>query len=85
VHFFIISPLSFRAENNPDQRPSIFKNHGKSSRMSLPTRSLYHKNFPPLSGNKPFRTTPSKIDNKNKKTLEMLVLWRKTSVEGLPT
>jgi hypothetical protein len=44
-------------------KSSIFKNHGKSSRMSLPNRSVYQQNFPSQSGNKPFRAVPSKTCN----------------------
>jgi hypothetical protein len=40
-----------------------FKNHGKTSRMSLPTISVYQQKFPSQSGNKPFRVVPSKTDN----------------------
>jgi hypothetical protein len=51
-------------------KSSIFKNHGKSSRMSLPTRSVYQQNFPSQSGNKPFRSFPSKIDNTKREPLK---------------
>jgi hypothetical protein len=39
-------------------KSSIFKNYGKGSMMSLPTRSVYQKNFLSQSGNKPFKTVP---------------------------
>jgi hypothetical protein len=32
-------------------KSSGFKNYGKGSRMSLPTRSVHQKNFPSQSGN----------------------------------
>jgi hypothetical protein len=35
-------------------KPSRFKNHGKGSKMSLPTKNVYKQNFPSQSGNKPF-------------------------------
>jgi hypothetical protein len=35
-------------------KSSRFKNHGKRSNMILPTKSVYHQNFPSRSGNKPF-------------------------------
>jgi len=45
---------------------SIFKNYEKDSRRRLPTRSLYQKKFPSQSGNKPFKTVPTMIDNLKK-------------------
>jgi hypothetical protein len=51
-------------------KSSIFKNYGKGFRMSLPTRSVYQKNFPSQSGNKPFKTTPGKTDNLKKEPLK---------------
>jgi hypothetical protein len=44
-------------------KPSRFKNHGKGSKMSLPTKSVYQKNFPSQSGNKPFGVASGKDDN----------------------
>jgi hypothetical protein len=49
---------------------SIFKNYEKDSRRRLPTRSLYQKNFPSQSGNKPFKTVPTKTDNLKKEPLK---------------
>jgi hypothetical protein len=51
-------------------KSSRFKNFGKGSRMSLPTRSVYHQNFPSQSGNKPFGGTPGKTDNPKKEPLK---------------
>jgi hypothetical protein len=51
-------------------KSSIFKNPGKSSRMSLLARSVYQQNFPSQSGNKPFRATPSKTDNTERENLK---------------
>jgi hypothetical protein len=48
----------------------IFNNYSKDSRISLPTRSVYHQNFPSQSGNKPFGATPGKTDNPNKEPLK---------------
>jgi len=47
-----------------------FKNQGKSSRMSLPTKSVYQQNFPSHSRNKPFIVVPSETDNTKTKTLK---------------
>jgi hypothetical protein len=44
-------------------KPSRFKSYGKGSKMSLPTESVYHKNFPSQSGNKPFGVASGKTDN----------------------
>jgi hypothetical protein len=44
-------------------KSSRFKNHGKIYKMSLPTKSVYHNNFPSQSGNKPFGASPGKIDS----------------------
>jgi hypothetical protein len=49
---------------------SRFKNYGKSSGMSLPTRSVYQQNFPSQSGNKPFGAVPGSIDNPKKEPLK---------------
>jgi hypothetical protein len=49
---------------------STFKNHEKSSRMSLPTRSVYQKQFPPQNGNKPIGSAPNKIDNTKREPLK---------------
>jgi hypothetical protein len=38
--------------------------------MILPAKSVYHQNFPSQSGNKPFKETPSKIDNMKRETLK---------------
>jgi hypothetical protein len=51
-------------------KSSRFKNHGKISRMSLPTRSVYQQKFPPQSGNKPFGAAPSKTDNTKREPLK---------------
>jgi hypothetical protein len=51
-------------------KSSRFKIPGKSSRMGLPTISVYQQNFPSRSVNKPFRATPSKIDNTKRETLK---------------
>jgi hypothetical protein len=53
-------------------KPSRFKNLGESSRMSLPSRSVYQQNFPSQSGNKPFRETPSKTNNAKREPLKCL-------------
>jgi hypothetical protein len=47
-----------------------FKNYKKDSRMSFPTRSVHQQNFPSQSGNKPFGSTPGKIDNPKKEPLK---------------
>jgi hypothetical protein len=39
-------------------KPSRFKNHGKGSNMSLPTKSVYQQIFPSQSGNKPLGPAP---------------------------
>jgi hypothetical protein len=57
-------------DSRKEFKPSRFKNNGKSSRMSLPTRSVYQQNFPPQSGNKPFRAVPSKTDNTKREPLK---------------
>jgi hypothetical protein len=49
---------------------SRFKNYGKYYRGILPARSVYQKNFPSQSGNKPFQTVPTKTDNLNKEPLK---------------
>jgi hypothetical protein len=51
-------------------KPSSFQNHGKSSKMSLPTKSVYPHNFPYQSGNKPFRTAPGKTNNTKREPLK---------------
>jgi hypothetical protein len=51
-------------------KSSRFKNYGKYSRGSLPARSVYQKNFPSQSGNKPFKTVPTKTDNLKKEPLK---------------
>jgi hypothetical protein len=51
-------------------KSSIFKNHGKISRMILPNRSFYQQNFPSQSGNKPLGAVPSKIDNTKREPLK---------------
>jgi hypothetical protein len=51
-------------------KPSKFKNPSKSSRMSLPSRSVYQQNFPSQSGDKAFRETPNKIDNTKREPLK---------------
>jgi hypothetical protein len=51
-------------------KSSRFKNYGKDSRMSLPTRSVYQQNFPSQSGNKPFGATSGKTDNPKRKPLK---------------
>jgi hypothetical protein len=48
----------------------ILKNYGKGYRMSLPTISLYQKNFPSQNGNKPFGATPGKTYNPKKEPLK---------------
>jgi hypothetical protein len=47
-----------------------FKNYKKDSRMSFPTRSVHQQNFPFQSGNKPFGSTPGKIDNPKREPLK---------------
>jgi hypothetical protein len=49
---------------------SRYKNHGKGSKMSLPTKSVYQQNFPSHSGNKPLGSTPEKTDNTKKGPLK---------------
>jgi signal recognition particle subunit SEC65 len=44
-------------------KSSILKNHGKRSKMSLPTKSAYQQNFPSQSGNKSFGSSLGKTDN----------------------
>jgi hypothetical protein len=44
-------------------KPSRFKNYGKGSKMILPTKSVYQKNFPSQSGNKPFGAASGKTNN----------------------
>jgi hypothetical protein len=51
-------------------KSSRFKNHGKSSKMSLPTESVYQQNFPSRSGNKPFGTASGKSDNTKREPLK---------------
>jgi hypothetical protein len=51
-------------------KSSIFKNHGKSSNMILPTKSVYQQNFPSQSGSKPYGTTPGKNDNTKREPLK---------------
>jgi hypothetical protein len=51
-------------------KSSRFKNYGKVSRMNLPTRSVYQKNFPSHSGNKNFEAVLGKIDNSKKEPLK---------------
>jgi hypothetical protein len=57
------SSLGFKKKGFKSSR---FKNYGKGSMMRLPTRSVYQKNFPSQSGNKPFGATPRKTDNPKK-------------------
>jgi hypothetical protein len=51
-------------------KPSRFKNPSKSSRMSLPSKSMYQQNFPSQSGNTPFREAPSKTNNTKREPLK---------------
>jgi hypothetical protein len=51
-------------------KTSIFKNYRKDSRMSLPTQSVYQKNFPSQSGNKPFGSAKGNTDNTKRKPLK---------------
>jgi hypothetical protein len=51
-------------------KSSRFKNHGKSSKMRLPTKSVYQCIFPSQSGNKSFGSTPCKIDNTKREPLK---------------
>jgi hypothetical protein len=51
-------------------KPSRFNNHGKGSKMSLPTKSLYQKKFPSQSGNKPLGSAPGKTDNTKREPLK---------------
>jgi hypothetical protein len=51
-------------------KSSIFKNHGKISKLSLPIKSVYQKKFPSQSGNKPFGSAPGNTDNKKRKPLK---------------
>jgi hypothetical protein len=44
-------------------KSSIFKSHGKISKMSLATKSVYQQNFPSQSGNKPFGSAPENNDS----------------------
>jgi hypothetical protein len=54
------SKLGFKKK---EFKSSRFKNHGKISKMSLPTKSVYQKNFPSQSGNKHFGSAPGNTDN----------------------
>jgi hypothetical protein len=47
-----------------------FKNYRKDFRIILHTRSVYQKNFPSRSGNKPFGATPRRTDNPKKEPLK---------------
>jgi hypothetical protein len=49
---------------------SRFKNYRKDSRIILPTRSVYQKQFPSQSGNKPFGSTPGKTNKPKKEPLK---------------
>jgi hypothetical protein len=51
-------------------KSSKFKNHGKISKMSLPTKSVYQKNFPSHNGNKPFVSAPRKSENTKREPLK---------------
>jgi hypothetical protein len=51
-------------------KPSRFKSYGKFSKTILPTKSVYQKNFPSQSGNKPFGSAPGKTDNKKREPLK---------------
>jgi hypothetical protein len=49
---------------------SRFKNHGKGSKISLPTKSVYQQTFPSPNGNKPFGSGPGKTDEKRREPLK---------------
>jgi hypothetical protein len=51
-------------------KSSGFKKYGKDSRRSLPTRSVYHQNFPSQGGNKHFKAVLEKTDNLKKEPLK---------------
>jgi hypothetical protein len=51
-------------------KSSKFKNHGKTSKMGLPTKSVYQQNFPTHSGNKPYGSSPGKTDNTKREPLK---------------
>jgi hypothetical protein len=53
-------------------KSSIFKNHGKSSKNILPTKSVYQQNFLSRSGNKLFGAAPGKTDITKR---ELLKCW----------
>jgi hypothetical protein len=42
---------------NKEVKPSKFKNYGKNSKMSFPTRNVNQQNFPYQSGNKTFESS----------------------------
>jgi hypothetical protein len=56
--------------NKKGFKSSIFKIHGKISKMSLPAKSVYQHNFPSHSGNKPFGSALGKTDNTKRETLK---------------
>jgi hypothetical protein len=56
--------------NKKEFKTSIFNNHGKFSKMILPTKSVYQQNFPSQSGNKPFGAALGKIDNTKRQPLK---------------
>jgi hypothetical protein len=51
-------------------KPSIFKNYGNCSKMSLSTKSVYQQNFLSRSGNKPFGAASGKTDNTKREPLK---------------
>jgi signal recognition particle subunit SEC65 len=61
------SKLGFKKKGFKSSR---FKNHGKKSKMILPTKSVYQQNFPSQSGNKPFGSALGKTDNTKKEPLK---------------
>jgi hypothetical protein len=51
-------------------KPSRFKNYGKSSRMSFPTKSMNQHNFPYQCGNKTFGSTLRRTEITKKEPLK---------------
>jgi hypothetical protein len=51
-------------------KSSRFKNHKKISKMSLPTKSVYHHNFLSYSSNKPFGSAPGNTNNTKREPLK---------------
>jgi hypothetical protein len=51
-------------------KPSRFRNHGKGSKIRLPTNTMYQHNFPSAGRNKPCGSIQGNTDDKRREPLE---------------